>query len=63
MDGLNMQTIKDVIVTLPPLNIQKQFKKCLCLFSATREGVLQSLLKGANELQASLTYRAFRGDL
>ena len=63
MNGLNMQTIKDVIVTLPPLNIQKQVEKCRGRFSATREGALQNLFKGANRLQASLTYRAFRRDL
>jgi type I restriction enzyme S subunit len=60
MDGLNMQTIKDVSIALPPLKVQRQFEERVNKFSVARNVLLPQLFEAANQLQSSLEDGAFR---
>jgi len=62
MDGLNMSIIKALPIHLPPINLQRKYDN----FSKTlrqRKEQLELVQKASNNLLASLTQRAFRGQL
>ncbi len=62
MDGLNLGIIKNLEIKLPPLAAQAEFVRLLKTTRRLNEKV-GSDLGGGNDLFASLTQRAFRGEL
>lgn len=62
MAGINVTKLKNLVVCLPPLELQHQFdaifEKQQCL-AVSQKASLQYL----NRLQASLQHRAFHGEL
>ena len=62
MDGLNLGIIKKLELPKPPMKLQQTFARALRSVSKHKEQVSSELGDG-NELFASLSQRAFRGEL
>lgn len=62
MDGLNMGTIKDMPIPVPPLPLQQEFARRVQAIDRLKAKHRQSLAE-MDALFASLQHRAFRGEL
>jgi len=62
MPGLNMGIIKELALPLPPVELQKEFKRIIALCSASRADFEDSK-DAAEHLFSSIQQRAFRGEL
>jgi type I restriction enzyme S subunit len=60
--NLNLSMIKDIEIPLPPLNTQRTFVEIFKKNARVSEAFQRSIIK-ANDLFASLQFRAFAGDL
>lgn len=62
MPGLNMGIIKDLKLPLPPIELQREFKRVVNLCTSSRS-VLEESKNGMDDLFGSFQQRAFRGEL
>lgn len=62
MPGLNMGIIKDLKFPMPPIELQKEFKRVVALCTTSRAD-LEDSQDAAESLFSSLQQRAFRGEL
>lgn len=62
MDGLNLGIIKKLVLPKPPMKLQQRFAEALRSVSKHKEQISSELGDGT-ELFASLSQRAFRGEL
>jgi len=62
MPGLNMGIIKELVLPLPPVELQKEFKRIAALCAASRVDFEDSQ-DAAEHLFGSIQQRAFRGEL
>ncbi|WP_404423442.1 restriction endonuclease subunit S [Thalassospira australica] len=62
MAGLNLGIIKELEVPMPPIEVQREFTRSLGMLRQMHSKTENALLK-AEEMLASLSQRAFRGEL
>lgn len=62
MANINAQDMQDIVIAVPPTELQNQFAAKLAAISAKRS-VFELALRQSETLFASLQHRAFRGEL
>lgn len=62
MDGLNLSIIRQLEINVPPIPTQEEFVRVLCTLTRMKDQAESNIGSGEN-LLASLSQRAFRGEL
>lgn len=62
MPGLNMGIIKDLVLPMPPIELQEEFKRVVAICATTRAD-LEDSQEAAEALFGSIQQRAFQGEL